>query len=177
MSGPDGMPERPTESCYWVVPGFLAGNYPRTRFEDSSRDKMRRILAAGVTCFVDLTTRHDPLLPYAQLVEQLAGAGALRAHFPVPDMSIPGSEEQTRDILDTIDRVIEEGGTVYVHCWGGVGRTGTIVGCWLVRHGMTGEDALARVSELWETRPDSGWSTSPQTEDQFDYVRGWSEGK
>ena len=54
-----------------MVPGFLAGNYPRTGYEDSSRDKMRRILAAGVTCFVDLTTRHDPLLPYDQLVVQL----------------------------------------------------------------------------------------------------------
>ena len=174
---PAGSPERPTEDCYWVVPGFLAGNYPRTQFEDSSRDKMRRILDAGVTCFLDLTTRYDPLLPYEQLVEQLAGSAAVRSHFPVPDMSIPGSAEQTRDILDTIDQVREEGGTVYVHCWGGVGRTGTIVGCWLVRHGMTPEDALARVAELWESRPDSSWSTSPQTEDQFQYVRGWREGK
>jgi hypothetical protein len=138
---------------------------------------MRSLLDAGVTCFLDLTTRHDPLEPYESLVEQLAGAGAMRIHFPVPDMSIPGSNEQTRAILDTIDRVRADGGTVYVHCWGGVGRTGTIVGCWLVRHGMSGEEALARVSELWETRPDSGWSRSPQTDDQHSYVREWSEGK
>jgi hypothetical protein len=46
-----------------------------------------------------------------------------------------------------------------------------------VRHGMTGEEALARVSELWETRPDSGWSTSPQTQEQFEYVRKWTEGR
>jgi protein-tyrosine phosphatase len=92
-------------------------------------------------------------------------------------MGIPESTAQTREILDTIDRVIDEGGTIYVHCWGGIGRTGTIVGCWLVRHGMTGEEALDRVKELWETRPDSGWSTSPQTDDQFDYVRKWQGGK
>jgi protein-tyrosine phosphatase len=138
---------------------------------------MRLILDAGVTCFLDLTTRHDPLLPYESLVEQLAGAGAMRIHYPVTDMGIPESTAQTREILDTIDRVIDEGGTIYVHCWGGIGRTGTIVGCWLVRHGMTGEEALDRVKELWETRPDSGWSTSPQTDDQFDYVRKWQEGK
>jgi protein-tyrosine phosphatase len=138
---------------------------------------MRLILDAGVTCFLDLTTRHDPLLPYESLVEQLAGAGAMRIHYPVTDMGIPESTAQTREILDTIDRVIDEGGTIYVHCWGGIGRTGTIVGCWLVRHGMTGEEALDRVKELWETRPDSGWSTSPQTDDQFDYVRKWQGGK
>lgn len=176
-SGPRAMPERPTESCYWVVPGFLAGNYPRTRFEDSSREKMRRILAAGVTCFVDLTTEYDPLLPYENLVEQLVGAGAVRMPFPVIDLSIPESPRQTREILDTIDRVRADGGAVYLHCWGGVGRTGTIVGCWLVRHGMTGDEALARVAELWATRPDSDWSPSPQTEEQCRYVREWREGE
>ena len=31
---------------------------------------------------------------------------------------------------------------MYLHCWGGVGRTGTVVGCWLVRHGRTGDEAL-----------------------------------
>jgi len=175
--GRDPRQGRPTESCYWVAPGFLAGNYPRTRFEDSSRDKVRRILDAGVTCFLDLTTRHDPLEPYDSLIEQLAGAGAVRATFPVPDMSIPGSRKTTREILDTIDRVRDEGGTVYLHCWGGVGRTGTIVGCWLVRHGMTGDEALARVAELWSTRPDSDWSPSPQTDEQCRYVREWWEGE
>jgi len=169
------FPQRPTESCYWVVPGFLAGNYPRTRFEESSRDKMSRILGSGVTCFVDLTTRHDPLLPYEDLLHELVDGAVTRRPFPIPDMSIPGSADLTREVLDTIDRVRDEGGTVYVHCWGGVGRTGVVVGCWLRRHGMTGDEALARVAELWATRPDSDWSPSPQTEEQCRYVREWAE--
>jgi len=151
----------------------LAGNYPRTRDADSSREKFLSILGSGVTCFVDLTTHHDPLEPYDQLLSELADGATIRESHPVPDMSIPVSREQTRGILDTIDRVIEDGGTVYLHCWGGIGRTGTIVGCWLVRHGMTGEQALTRVAELWATRSDSDWSTSPQTEQQFCYVREW----
>ena len=51
-------------------------------------------------------------------------------------------------ILDDIDAVRADGGTVYVHCWGGVGRTGTVVGCLLVRHGLDGGDAIARIAEL-----------------------------
>lgn len=169
------IPERPTPDCYWVAPGFLAGDYPRTRDEDSSRDKLRRILDAGVTCFVDLTTRDDWLEPYDRLLEELAAGAAVRESHPVPDLSIPDSPRTTRAILDTIDRVIDEGGTAYLHCWGGIGRTGTIVGCWLVRHGMTGEAALARVAELWVTRAGSEWTASPQTEQQFRYVREWRE--
>ncbi len=174
-------PERPTPNCYWVVPGFLAGNYPRTRDDGSSREKLCQIVDAGVTCFVDLTTSDDPLEPYEHLLSEMSDAGearpsAVRESFPINDMSIPVSRDVTRAILDTIDRVIGDDGSVYVHCWGGVGRTGTIVGCWLVRHGMTGEQALARVAELWATREGAGWSTSPQTEEQFRYVREWSEG-
>ena len=165
--------ELPTPQCYWVDSGFLAGNYPRTRDSDSSREKFRSILDAGVTCFVDLTTPHDPLEPYDHLLAELADGATIRESHPVTDMSIPDSREQTRAILDTIDRVRDEGGIVYLHCWGGIGRTGTIVGCWLVRHGMTSENALDRVAELWTSRPDSDWSTSPQTEPQFRYVREW----
>jgi len=169
------IPERPTPDCYWVAPGFLAGDYPRTRDEDSSRDKLRRILDAGVTCFVDLTTRDDWLEPYDRLLEERAAGAAVRESYPVPDLWIPDSPRTTRAILDTIDRVIDAGGTAYLHCWGGIGRTGTIVGCWLVRHGMTGEAALARLAELWATRAGSEGTASPQTEAQFRYVREWRE--
>lgn len=169
------LPPRPTPDCYWVAPGFLAGSYPRTREHESSCAKLKRILEAGVTRFVDLTTPNDPLEPYGELLEALADGAAVRDPYPVIDMSVPESPDLTRSILDAIDREIEAGGTVYLHCWGGVGRTGTVVGCWLVRHGMSGEAALARVARLWATRPGSDWSSSPQTEEQFGYVRHWAE--
>ncbi len=80
------------------------------------------------------------------------------------------------DILDTIDAALEEGRTVYVHCWGGVGRTGTVVGCWLVRHGRTGEEALAQVAEWWRG-VEKVWRQpeSPETPEQCEYVRNWTE--
>ena len=39
-------------------------------------------------------------------------------------MSIPSSPEQTAATLDAIDSAMDDCKTVYVHCWGGVGRTG-----------------------------------------------------
>ena len=166
---------RPIRESYWVVPGrILAGEYPSSVNTARALEKLQRFLDAGVTCFVDLTHPHDPLDPYEILLHRLGANGVKRVPLPIVDMSVPDSAEHAAAILDTIDRESANGGVVYVHCWGGIGRTGTIVGCWLVRHGMTGEEALARVAELWATRPDSSWSTSPQTEAQFDFVRAWA---
>jgi protein-tyrosine phosphatase len=79
-------------------------------------------------------------------------------------------------ILDAIDSAVDSESPVYVHCWGGVGRTGTVVGCHLIRHGMSAEKALERVDALYKTRPrDPYLRTSPETAEQFDFVRNWWE--
>ena len=54
------------------------------------------------------------------------------------------NERHMRRVLDAIDKDIADGRTVYVHCWGGIGRTGMVIGCWLVRHGMMVDRALVR---------------------------------
>ena len=74
--------------------------------------------------------------------------------------------------LDTIDAALAAGGTVYVHCYAGIGRTGTVVGCYLARHGMRGEEALAEIARLRADISD-GWITSPETAAQRDRVREW----
>lgn len=95
---------------------------------------------------------------------------------PIVDVSIPKSPEQMTGILDAVDAALDSGDIVYVHCRGGIGRTGTVVGCWLVRHGLTGEEALAQVDEWWrgmaKARPGR---CSPETYEQRQYVLGWRE--
>ena len=78
--------------------------------------------------------------------------------------------------LDAIDEALDAGRNVYVHCWGGIGRTGTVVGCWLVRHGMTGDEALAEIAERWRGMEKRyRHPRSPQTAQQRAYVRNWTE--
>lgn len=162
---------RPIEQCYWIVPGrFLAGEYPRNVDERSSPEKIDALLHAGVTTFIDLTEENE-LHPYSGLM----GTAAFHRRFPIRDRSVPKSLEATVAILDTIDRSIADGGRVYVHCWGGVGRTGVIVGCWLARHGFPGEQALVRLRELWRQCPKSRYRQSPETREQEQYVLHWME--
>jgi protein-tyrosine phosphatase len=81
-----------------------------------------------------------------------------------------------RQILDDIDAALEDDRPVYVHCWGGKGRAGTVVGCYLVRHKLAAPDAaLARITELRQGIIPS--QASPETQEQCDFVRGWKPGQ
>ena len=50
-----------------------------------------------------------------------------------------------------------------------------MVGCWLVRHGLDGGDAIARIAELRRDIP--GARPSPETAGQAALVRGWRQGR
>ena len=152
----------PMPAHYAVSDGLLAGAYPGTPEAVTAFER------DGVTVFVDLTHPSDPLDDYGHLLHR-----ARRLAHPIADMGTP-TAGHVMQILDDIDEARAQGGTVYVHCWGGVGRTGTVIGCWLVRHGLDGGDAIARIAELREGMP--GERPSPETPGQAAFVRGWRHG-
>ena len=168
------------ENTYWVVPGrFAAGEYPGARNRHEAAARLRTLLRAGINHFIDLTGPPDRLEPYERIAQEQAqaeGTTVWREHHPIPDMSIPRRDREMTAILDAIDDAMARGRTVYVHCWGGIGRTGTVVGCWLVRQGLTGDEALAQLAERWQ-QVEKRWlhPQSPQTRTQRNYVRRWSE--
>jgi protein-tyrosine phosphatase len=170
------MSIRPIKQCYWVVPDkFLAGEYPRTMDDKSSQEKINALLGAGVTAFIDLTEGDEGLLPYSHLLNAGDANRASYQRFPIRDFSIPRSREFTSAILDAVDQHMQKCEIVYLHCWGGVGRTGTIVGCWLARHGYEGKPALIRLSELWRQCPKSAYQKSPETREQEQYILDWEK--
>jgi protein-tyrosine phosphatase len=78
-------------------------------------------------------------------------------------------------ILNAIDQNLQEGHKIYLHCWGGIGRTGTTVGCYLVRQGKTGEEALDQLSTWWRGVPKSRYHLhSPETLAQMEFIRTWA---
>ena len=56
-----------------------------------------------------------------------------------------------------------------MHCWAGCGRTGVVVGSWLVRHGVDPQEALGRIAE-------ARGLGCPQTLEQRTFVLDWQEG-
>ena len=168
------------ENSYWVVPArFAAGEYPGAWNCDEAATRLRTLLQAGLDCFIDLTQSHEGLEPYAGIAAQEAsrlGKKFVHERHAIVDMDVPRSRQQTAGILDAIDKALDDGRNVYVHCWGGIGRTGTVVGCWFVRHGRTGDEALAEIAERWQGMAKRyRHPRSPQTEQQRTYVRNWTE--
>lgn len=168
---------RPHENCYWLAPRLLAGEYPGAPSLELAVPRLQAILDAGVSVFVDLTTPGE-LIAYELLLPALAGPDGRAPRYqrlPIRDMSTP-PRAQMRLILDTIDEALAAGETVYFHCWGGIGRTGTVAGCWLVRHGASGAEALATVAERFATVGKAHRvPRSPETDEQAAYVLRWKE--
>ncbi|MYB21746.1 MAG: hypothetical protein F4066_04565 [Chloroflexi bacterium] len=169
------MTPLPHDQCFWVVPDrFLAGNYPGHKTEASAKQKLQPILDSGVDVFVDLTQASE-LKPYEHLLPE----GVKHIRFPIRDVSVPRDRSEMTAILDWIDAELELGNQIYVHCWGGHGRTGTVVGCWLRRRGRDPQQAIDELQQLWQQNVKSTWggeySRTPQTQEQFDYIRRWRD--
>jgi ADP-ribosylglycohydrolase len=167
----------PLENTYWVDPGrLLAGDYPGAGSESVVRARIRKLVDAGVGCFIDLTEPGE-LEPYERWLPGPYGRDAVAyVRKPIRDHALPAQPEHTREILDEIDAALAEGRVVYLHCRAGIGRTNVVAGCWLARRGHVGEAALARLNELWQAGTRSRqWPTVPETAAQVEYVRAWRE--
>jgi hypothetical protein len=176
----------PFNRSYWVLPGkLLAGFYPFSSDPITGRRRIESLLDAGVDHIVDLTEEGEgshfgtPLADYGEMLAEVAAErDALVTHrrHPVVDLDIPTIETMV-GILDAIDDAIARGRTVYVHCWGGRGRTGTAVGCWLARHAMaSGAGALAMIRYLRRTDAKAD-TEAPETEAQKAFVVDWPRGR
>ena len=138
-----------------MEPGrLLAGEYPGDYNEEQARKRIDALIEAGFNTFIDLTEPNEMSAIHTTFSIELAQVHELdvkHQRFPIRDFGLP-THEQMRSILDTIDAELQAGRKIYLHCWGGIGRTGTTVGCYLVRHGKTGEEALSQLARMVEKR-------------------------
>ena len=148
---------------YWVLksPAPLAGmRLPRGAWPWSA------IHAAG---FSDLVSLHPsnynpaPLTThFAEHLEDLVGGGPPRD----PDREVSLIQKAVRATVQSL----RSGRGVVVHCWGGRGRTGTVLGCVLRELGYEGEVVVNYLNGVHVARGKDGW---PESRWQADLVRRW----
>jgi protein-tyrosine phosphatase len=165
---------KPDPHTYWVIPGrLLAGEYPGAPDSEEARRRLRRFLSAGVRHFIDLTEAGE-LEPYAELLTEEAGTRTTYERIPIRDGSVPEEPKTMAAIIAAIDRAMAGEGITYVHCWGGVGRTGLAVACWLQESGQTPDEALADLADKWRSCAKSQrMPNSPETAEQVRWVKEW----
>ncbi|KAJ7825933.1 protein-tyrosine phosphatase-like protein [Mycena leptocephala] len=167
----------PIPNSYWVTTHLLACEYlwdPR----NPSEPKLDALLRTGVRTFVDLTEERE-LSSYA--TQLLTRASLLNVdekeieyhRFPIHDRSLPESVQYMRQILNVLRDNGERNRITAVHCRGGIGRTGMVVGCWLVESGIAkdGVEALQIIADEWHSVAKCiRYPQSPETGPQVDFV-------
>jgi protein-tyrosine phosphatase len=71
--------------------------------------------------------------------------------IPIRDVSVPEDPKTVAEIIAAIDGAMTKEGITYVHCWGGVGRTGLAVACWLQEQGQAPDEASTDLADKWRS--------------------------
>jgi len=118
----------------WLLPGTLAGF---GLIDTATVAELETLRAQGVGALISLT---ETPLDVRLAVE----AGFRYQHLPVADMRAP-SLDAIRSFIRSVDEAREAGCATATHCRAGLGRTGTMLACYLVHEGYSSVQALTSV--------------------------------
>lgn len=160
---------RPLHQSYevWGKGIIYAGEYPGDKNEGIAKQKIEQMHHFGIRHFIDLTEEGE-LRPYNHLLP----CETTYTRFPITDCGAPKSIESVQRLLLRIEELKKMDGYAYVHCWGGVGRTGTIIACYLAQN--WDEPDLNKTLEVlrrnFSKMPKSAYRETPETKEQIDFI-------
>jgi protein-tyrosine phosphatase len=154
------------KELYWLEeswPGKLAMS-ARPRGGEWLKDDIAKWREAGIDAVLSLlTTDEERELDIRDEAAEVGMQGMEFSSFPIPDRQIPRSEAKWAEALEKVSRTLLTGKNVLVHCRQGIGRSGLVAACLLVKKGMSPGAAVESVSAA------RGLSV-PETTEQRDWI-------
>ena len=173
------------QSYYLGTRNIFAGEYPGDKNGEKAQGKIDQMVHFGVRHFIDLTEEGE-LRPYSHLLPK----DCTYTRFPIRDVNVPDSVESVARLIGHIQELSKrDDGYVYIHCWGGVGRTGTIVGCYLaedlkktsykynqsIKNDELTESVMRKLRNSFSHMPKSSRRVTPETKEQEIFIKKYIE--
>ena len=196
-------PNGPRGFCNWLIPGrIMIGQYPGKTPEKYSASKResknhidKMVQDANIRVFCCLQDEIPPqddfatwnffngnykdFSHYGTIAKNALSSSSEEItflHTGITDLSTPDSSSLNLLLCQILDEVLNER-NVYIHCWGGRGRAGTIgaILLGLLYPELESMDCLNWVQRAYDTREGANTmpvvlQKSPQTSDQRDFV-------
>ena len=137
---------------------LICGPRPSRPFRESV-DTLADLGVSTVACLLD-----DHEMP-AELIDAYDTAALEIVRFQIPDFGRPASPAALSAFLDDLLLRLRRRETIYLHCFAGIGRTGTVLACLLKTAGAPG-DPVGLVRAIYDAR-------ALETEAQQRFARGF----
>ncbi len=118
---------------------------------------------AGVDVVVSLLTKAEIETAVLQQEESLCQQSGLQfINFPITDYGVPENLEATLSMITQLEQLVSKGKNIAVHCWGGIGRSTTIVAATLIKLGFEADTVFdvigkARGHQVPDTKEQKQW--------------------
>lgn len=154
-------------ALFWIAgpwPGRLA-IAPRPRGGDWLEDEVRAWQQSGLDIVVSLLTPGEVAELELDKEEAWCQAHGIQfCAFPIADLGVPVSRQASVELINKLDKALSEGKNIAVHCRQGIGRSGLLAACLLIRSGKEPETAFERVSA-------ARGCPVPETVEQWEWAR------